>query len=69
MEVSDPFIVTCNLEIKDTPGPGTYKIPSAFDKFKRLPPKEYLLLKGEVQAMESGRKSASGERQNNLVIR
>lgn len=27
------------LEIKDTPGPGTYKLPSAFDKFKRLPPK------------------------------
>jgi hypothetical protein len=27
------------LEIKETPGPGTYKIPSAFDKFKRLPAK------------------------------
>ena len=27
------------IEIKDTPGPGTYKMPSAFDKFKRLPPK------------------------------
>ena len=27
------------IVIKDTPGPGTYKIPSAFDKFKRLPAK------------------------------
>ena len=29
------------VEIKDTPGPGTYKLPSAFDKFKRLPAKQY----------------------------
>jgi hypothetical protein len=28
-----------SIEIKDTPGPGTYKLPSAFDRFKRLPAK------------------------------
>ena len=31
--------------IKDTPGPGTYKAPSVFDKFKRLPAKQFQELK------------------------
>lgn len=33
------------VEIKETPGPGTYKIASVFDKFKRLPAKQYQQLK------------------------
>lgn len=32
------FTMYC-IEIKETPGPGTYKIPSVFDRFKRLPAK------------------------------
>jgi len=41
LHLNNPF----PLEIKDTPGPGTYKVPSAFDKFKRLPAKQYMTLK------------------------
>ena len=33
------------IELKETPGPGTYKISSVFDRFKRLPTREYLQLK------------------------
>jgi hypothetical protein len=33
------FYLKTILEIKETPGPGTYKVPSVFDKFKRLPAK------------------------------
>lgn len=46
------------IEIKETPGPGSYKIPSVFDKFKRLPPKEYY-------SITKGSRGASPE-QNDL---
>ncbi len=32
-------------KVIDTPGPGTYKISSVFDRFKRLPTKQYMMLK------------------------
>jgi hypothetical protein len=37
----------CNVtgQIKNTPGPGTYRISSVFDRFKRVPAKQYLELK------------------------
>ena len=40
-----PLLFNNDIEIKETPGPGTYKLDSVFDKFKRLPAKEYFLLK------------------------
>ena len=45
LAVSLLFKSNCLIEIKDTPGPGTYKILSTFDKFKRLPAKQYQQLK------------------------
>ena len=32
-------------KVVETPGPGTYKAGSAFDRFKRLPTRQYMQLK------------------------
>ncbi len=60
------FILTF-LEIKETPGPGTYKLPSAFDKFKRLPAKHYQSLKasGGLDPKMGHNRSRSGDDEYN----
>ena len=62
-DVNNRLILNIFVEIKDTPGPGTYKIPSVFDKFKRLPAKQYNSFKenGGLSPKMGHKRSKSGD--------
>ena len=64
------IIICFSIEIKETPGPGTYKIPSVFDKFKRLPAKQFLQLKeqGGVSPGKGGLYSNRDKLHNELQM-
>lgn len=57
--ISFGFGSRCNVtgKVVETPGPGTYKISSAFDRFKRLPTRQYLQLKKEGLSPGKGNKT------------